>query len=152
MTGTVAYIVNRRAAEKLVQKLLPMTDVCDEAMFQGRVGIREATVFPNCIILHEHSNQSTIQESDKRKRNLKPWHFVFWSCRLFRLRVRVVRYILQVFRLIQRRCVINPSFLSGFFFKNRFVIRPEVFRFYMISFANHFSIIAISLSVKPYNS
>ena len=73
----------------------------DAALFQGRVGIREATVFPNCMPLNEYSRHSTI--SNKIKRHLKLWHNVFWTCRLCRLWVRIVRYSLQIFRIFRRR-------------------------------------------------
>jgi glycosyl transferase family 25 len=102
MIPATAYVVTRCAAEKLIQKLLPTTDFYDSALFQGRWGIREATVFPNCILRNEHSKLSTIREGSNRKRKLKPWHLVFWSCRLFRLRVRTIRYVLQFFRLLKR--------------------------------------------------
>jgi len=101
MVPAAAYMVNRRAAEKLVQKLLPMTDLLDSALFHGRRGIREATVFPNCILRNEYSDHSTM-EGDHR-RNLKLWHLVFWTCRFFRLRVRIVRYSFQISRMTQRR-------------------------------------------------
>jgi glycosyl transferase family 25 len=96
-----AYIVNRRAAEILLRKLAPMTGLADEVLFHGRIGIREATVFPNCFLRSEHSNTSTIANVVKRK--LKPWHLVYWTCRLYRLRVRIVRYTLQILRAVRRR-------------------------------------------------
>ena len=103
MTATAAYIVNRRAAEILVQKLVPMTGLYDEVLFHGRVGIREATVFPNCFLLSEHYHQSTIATVGKgSKRQLKPWHLVYWTCRFYRLHTRIIRYSLQIFRMIRR--------------------------------------------------
>ena len=101
MIQTGAYIVNRRTAEILLQKLVPMTAQYDAALFQGRVGIREATIFPNCMPLNEHSRNSTIGSGGRRR--WKPWHIVFWTCRLRRLWVRIVRYVLQIFRMIRRR-------------------------------------------------
>lgn len=100
MIPAAAYIVNRRAAEILVQKLVPMTSQYDDALLHGRVGVREATVFPNCMFTNELSRNSTIAGDIRRK--LKPWHLIFWTCRLHRLWVRIVRYSLQIFRLCQR--------------------------------------------------
>ena len=101
MTATAAYMVNRRAAEMLVKKLVPMTSQYDDALFHGRLGVREATVFPNCILRNEHSLNSTIASDMRRK--LKPWHLIFWTCRLRRLWVRIVRYSIQIIRLCKRR-------------------------------------------------
>jgi len=101
MRTAAAYIVNRRAAEILFRELVPMTSQYDNALFQGRVGVREATVLPNCMFLNEHNNISTI--AGDYRRYLKPWHLVFWTCRLRRLWVRIVRYSLQIYRLIRRR-------------------------------------------------
>jgi len=101
MIPAAAYIVKRGAAEKLVKKLLPMVDRWDSSLHYGRWGIREATVFPNCIRLSEHSLCTTL--GDKPQRYLKPWHLCFWTCRLHRLRVRIVRYSFQIFRIIRRR-------------------------------------------------
>jgi len=101
MVPAAAYIVNRRAAEILIQKLVPMTSQYDDALFHGRIGVREATVFPNCMFVNEHGRKSTIGNNIRRR--LKPWHFVFWTCRLRRLWVRIVRYSLQIFRLCKRR-------------------------------------------------
>ena len=98
-----AYVVNRCAADILVQKLTPMPDIYDQALFQGRVGVREATVFPNCFLWGEHSGNSTINVSNNVKRNWKPWHIVFWTRCFYRLRVRIVRYALQIFRILRRR-------------------------------------------------
>ena len=107
MSGAVAYIVKRRAAEALVRKLLPITDLYDSVLFRGRFGIREASVFPHGIHLNERIDQSTIlptlQDRMRIKRNLKPWHMVFWTCRFYRLRVRAVRYSLQFLRVLRRR-------------------------------------------------
>lgn len=104
MRCTAAYIVNRRAAEVLIKKLVPMTCLYDTALFQGRLGVREATISPNCVVLNECGVSSTIGYS-QNKRNLKPWHFVFWSCRFFRLWIRIVRYSLQFSRIIKHRFV-----------------------------------------------
>jgi len=101
MVPAAAYIVNRRAAEILLQKLVPMTSQYDDALHQGHIGVKEATVFPNCMIVNEHGHNSTIKNEVKRR--LQPWHFVFWTCRLRRLWVRIVRYTLQSCRLIRRR-------------------------------------------------
>ena len=101
MIPAAAYIVNRRAAEKLVKKLLPMVDRWDSSLHYGRWGIREATVFPNCILLSEYSHHSTL--GDKPQRLVKPWHLIFWTCRFHRLRVRIVRYSFQIVRLFRRR-------------------------------------------------
>ena len=104
ITGVVtatAYIVNRRAAEILVRKLVPMTNLYDTALFLGRMEIKEATIFPYCMLLSEDDKNSTVGRGLKRK--LKPWHLVFWTCRFYRLHVRVVRYSLQFLRLFQRR-------------------------------------------------
>ena len=100
MAPAISYIVNRRSAEILVQKLTPMTSQYDDALHQGRIGVREATVFPYCIIPSVHNLKSTIAANTRRR--LKPWHLVFWTCRLHRLWVRTVRYSLQIFRLIRR--------------------------------------------------
>jgi len=99
-----AYIVNRRATEILLQKLVPMPDQYDLALFQGRVGVRETTVLPNCFLWSEHSDNTTIDNiswCDSRK--WKPWHIVFWTRAFYRLRVRIVRYSLQYFRMFKRR-------------------------------------------------
>jgi len=107
MIPATAYMVNRRAAQKLVRKLLPMSDLYDSALHYGRWGLREATVFPNCMPVGElgKCSKSTIRDEIWRnmKRNLQPYHFVFWTCRLFKLRVRIVRYSLQFFRVLKRR-------------------------------------------------
>lgn len=102
LVETRAYMVNRRAAKKLLRNLSPMTAAYDVALFKGHIGIKEATVLPNCIIRDESSgNTSTIQ--DGAKRNLRPWHLVYWTCRLHRLWVRTTRYSLQFLRMINRR-------------------------------------------------
>ena len=101
MVATAGYIVNRHAAEILVKRLLPMTSLYDCALFHGRVGVMEATVYPDCILRNEFSNTSTIDYGVKR--NLKPWHLIFWSCRFYRLWARIVRYSLQLYRMIKRR-------------------------------------------------
>jgi glycosyl transferase family 25 len=107
MIPAAAYIVNRHAAETLSKKLLPMSDLYDSALHHGRYGIRETTVLPNCFRGGKQDDiPSTIEQEDggrKNIRNLKPWHFVFWTCRLFRLRIRVVRYAFQTVRIILRR-------------------------------------------------
>jgi len=100
MSDAAAYIVRRRAAEILVQKLVPMTCQYDNALFQGRRGVREATVFPYCVFRHYH--QSTIGY-DHFKRNLYPWHLVFWISCFRRLWFRAVRCSFQCVRLIRRR-------------------------------------------------
>jgi glycosyl transferase family 25 len=102
---TAAYMVNRRAAEILLQKLVPMPDQYDLALFQGRVGVREATIFPNCFLWSGHSSgNTTIDNTSWRdSRKWKPWHVVFWTRAFYRLRVRVVRYSLQYFRMFKRR-------------------------------------------------
>jgi len=101
MVPAAAYVVNRCAAQKLVQRLLPITDLYDSALHHGRCGIRESTVFPNCLLRGENQANSTLGYGYKR--NLQPWNLVYWTSRLFRLRVRIVRYSLQLFRLIRRR-------------------------------------------------
>ena len=101
MGGAMAYMVNRRAACILVQKLAPMTSQYDDALFQGRIGVREATVVPNCMFLNGHDAFTT--RGDDNKRRLHPWHFVYWTCRIHRLWVRIVRYSLQGFRVFSRR-------------------------------------------------
>jgi glycosyl transferase family 25 len=114
MLASVAYIVNRRTAEKLMQKLLPMTVPYDLALWYGRWDIREAAVFPNCI-LHEDYNNSTIRNATindsmamrkrfnfKFKGNWKPWHLVFWTSHGFRLRRKAVRCVLQIIRLLKQ--------------------------------------------------
>ena len=103
MIPAAAYIVNRRAAEKLLRRLVPMTGLYDEALFHGRIGVREATIYPNCFLRSEHSHNSTIGYCGN-KLPKKPWHLVYWGSRFYRFRVRTVRYSLQLFRLIRRRC------------------------------------------------
>jgi len=101
MFPAAAYVVNRQAAGILVRKLVPMPDPYDLALFQGRVGVREANVFPNCFLLSEHCGNSTISNRTRRKDKL--WHVVYWTRRVYRLRVQIVRYSLQIFRMIRRR-------------------------------------------------
>ena len=103
VNSSTAYVVNRRAAEILVKKLIPMTRAYDNALFQGRVGIREATVVPDCMFPNECHNVTTIEGKSKTKRRWKPWHCVFWTSRFRRTWIRIVRYSLQFFRLFKRR-------------------------------------------------
>ena len=101
MVTATAYVVNRRAAEIFVRELVPMDNLYDTALFCGRIGVKEATIFPYCALLSKDDSNSTVGRG--LKRYLKPWHLVFWTCRLHRLWVRTVRYSLQIFRLLRRR-------------------------------------------------
>ena len=106
MSGAVAYIVNRVTAEIFARQLRHMTAAYDDAIFYGRLSVKEATVFPNCCVLQTEYDDTTIRptEQDKHqlKRKLKPWNLVFWTCRFYRLRVRTVRYLLQLLRILGR--------------------------------------------------
>jgi len=98
MDDAAAYVVHRRAAEILVKKLVPMVCQYDNALFQGRLGVREATVFPYCVFRHYH--KSTIGYDLRRK--LYPWHIVFWGGFFRRLLFLVVRCSFQCVRLFRR--------------------------------------------------
>jgi len=94
-----AYIVHRRTAEILFEKLVPMTCQYDNALFHGRLNIREATIYPYCMSRHYY--QSTIGY-DHFKHNLHHWHPVFWICCFFRLWFLTIRCSFQCVRMIRR--------------------------------------------------
>jgi GR25 family glycosyltransferase involved in LPS biosynthesis len=99
MDDAAAYVVHRRAAKILIEKLVPMTCQYDNALFHGRLRVREATVFPYCIFRHYH--KSTIGY-DHFKHHLHPWHVVFWICCLRSLWFQMVHCSFQCVRMIRR--------------------------------------------------
>jgi glycosyl transferase family 25 len=65
MPGAGAYLVNRRAAEKMIKFLLPMYLPWDHALYQNwRMGLTAMMVVPFPIELNEHKNQSAIAMTD----------------------------------------------------------------------------------------
>jgi guanine deaminase len=98
MDDAAAYIVNRRSAKMLVDKLVPMTCQYDNALFHGRLKVREATIFPYCMFRHYY--ESTI--GYVHKHNPHPCHPIFWICFFRRLWFFTIRWSIQIFRMIKR--------------------------------------------------
>lgn len=99
MSNTGGYLINRKAAKKLLRVLLPMTIPYDNALYRGWIGIQEASLLPPGVKLNEESRFSNI-DFQKRMKNIL--HPLFWTCRLERLSARMRRYLLQSVRIVRR--------------------------------------------------
>ena len=98
------YAVNRRGAELLLKKLASMTIPYDMALMSGWRNIREASLSPGAIVLAEHAKISTMTFPERKLRKLTPTHFFWWTSAAYRLRARIRRYGLQLFRVMKFRC------------------------------------------------
>ncbi|MDD3585919.1 MAG: glycosyltransferase family 25 protein [Thermoguttaceae bacterium] len=99
MVITAGYVINRKAAERLILKLNRIVLPVDAAMFQGLFGVREASILPYLTPFNENAKLSTIQQAIPEGRITQ---LRWWTCRLHRLYVRFHRYPLQLFRVIRR--------------------------------------------------
>lgn len=99
MTSSVTYIINRKAAKKMILKYSVMCVPYDIALLCGKINIREASVMPNVILPGERN--STVRHPEEYKSPITSPYY--WSCRLNGVWVRIVRYSLQIGRIISRR-------------------------------------------------
>lgn len=100
MSDAGGYILNRKAAKRLLRSLVPVDDSFDAALFRGRLGIQEAALFPDGLSDNENALASTIENNNRRPRNI--FHPLYWTARLNRLFTRIWRYSLQSIRLVRR--------------------------------------------------
>lgn len=98
-TVTAGYMINRRGAERLLKKLIPMCLPYDLALHTGWPGVREFTVCPEpCLRDPYNSPPSTIVHNSRYDSILG---FYWWTGRLYRLASRLRRYPLQIARYLK---------------------------------------------------
>lgn len=74
----------------------------DTALYKGRCKIKETSVVPDAVFANESGAISTIEQSEKKDRP-GSFHLVDWTRRFYRFYIRLIRYFIQIVRVIQRR-------------------------------------------------
>lgn len=98
---TAAYLVNRRGAKRLLERLACMNVPYDAALHHGWPGIREASLYPNGVELSEQSQQSTINLQKERSFSLPRLVMKVG----YKFHSRLTRYTLQTWRILRWKCV-----------------------------------------------